>query len=396
MNRKIIHIDMDAFYASVEIRDNPELMGKPVIIGALPGTRGVVSTCNYEARKYGVRSAMSVNEAYRLCPTGIFLKTHMSKYVTESEKIHNIMSKYTDIIEYVSLDEGYMDVSASEKFFGSAENIGKDLKVRVYEETGLTCSVGVGYSMTSAKTASEERKPNGFFVIPNREAFVELIKDRPIGSLYGIGKKTAQQLIVKGYEHISDIQKCNPADLDFLGKLGREIYFHANGYCERKVLPNEEQKSVGREYTFQTDLITKEEIEEIIHFISRQVSNILKNKGLRGKTVTLKIKYSNMKSITRSRTVEYTDSARTIYGTGAELLKFIELNYPVRLVGVSVSNMENDESEKQISFDDLLANEENVNNKIDDVMFKINKTMGTGSIKTGKEILVEKNFKDKR
>ncbi len=395
MNRKIIHIDMDAFYASVEIRDNPELSGKPVIIGALPGTRGVVSTCNYEARKYGVHSAMSVSEAYRLCPKGIFLNTHMSKYVRESEKIHKIMESYTDMIEYVSLDEGYMDVTASEKFFGSAEEIGKELKRRVFEETGLTCSVGIGYSMTSAKTASEEKKPDGFFVIPTREAFVELIKDRPIRALYGVGEKTAKQLANKGYEVVSDLYGLSPSALDFLGKTGKEIYLHAQGYCNREVTPNEEQKSVGREYTFQSDLTKREEIEEIIHFISRQVSNILKNKEIKGKTVTIKIKYSNMKSITRSRTISYTDSARTIYETGVKLLGFVELNHPVRLVGVTVSNMEGEQGEKQLSFEDFVSEDTEINDKIDDVIFDINKTMGRGSIKTGKEMLFEKNFRNK-
>lgn len=397
MERTIIHLDMDAFYASVEMRDNPKLLGKPVIIGALPGTRGVVSTCSYEARKFGVHSAMSITEAYRRCPQGIYLKPNGYKYAAESEKIHKIMASYTDVIEYISLDEGYMDVTASIKLFGSAENIGRELKRRILEETGLTCSVGIGYSMTAAKTASEEKKPDGFFVIPNREFFVNLIKDRKIGVLYGVGKKTAQRLYERGIVTVSDVISLKPESLDFLGIAGREIYLHANGIDEREVTPNEEAKSVGREYTFQTDLTDREEINDILHFISRQVSDQLKSKGLEGKTVTLKIKFSDMKQITRSKTGEYTNSGRKICSAATELLSKTELLKSVRLVGVSVSNMSGEEEDGQMSFEDFLGNkEESKEDKLDHMIYKINKDMGRGSIKTGKEMLAEQNFKNRR
>lgn len=189
MNRKIIHLDMDAFYASIEERDNPELRGKPVIVGSKPDERGVVSTCNYEARKYGVRSAMSSSEAYRRCPHGVFVHPHFKKYHEASEMVHRIMEKYTDCIEFLSLDEGYMDVTGSEKFFGKAEDIARSIQKQVYETVKVTCSVGVGYNMLTAKLASEEKKPRGFFVIHNQSEFMELMKDRPVGILYGVGKK---------------------------------------------------------------------------------------------------------------------------------------------------------------------------------------------------------------
>ena len=159
MDKTIIHVDMDAFYAAVEVRDNPELSGKPLIIGALPGERGVVSTCSYEARKFGVRSAMPISEAHRLCLDGIYLRPNFHKYEQASEQVHEIWSDYTDLVEYISLDEGFLDVTCSMKVFGGAAKIGHEIKRRVNEQTGLTCSVGIGYSLMSAKLASEEKKP---------------------------------------------------------------------------------------------------------------------------------------------------------------------------------------------------------------------------------------------
>lgn len=396
MDKVIIHIDMDAFYAAVEVRDNPELSGKPVIIGAMPGTRGVVSTCSYEARKLGVRSAMSISEAYRRCPNGIYLTPNMGKYAAESEKIHRIMATYTDIIEYVSLDEGYMDVTNSVKLFGSAENIAMGLKNRIKEQTGLSCSVGIGYSMLAAKLASEEKKPDGFFIIPDPDFFVNLIIDRNIGVIHGVGKKTVMRLGEKGFVTVRDLLSAKPDSLDFLGNTGREILMHARGIDNRSVTPNESAKSVGREYTFQHDLTEREEIDEILHYISRQVSYQLKSKELRGKTVTLKIKFSDMKLITRSKTEDYTNSARKIRAAATEMLGGIELLKAVRLVGISVSNMEGEEVNTQLSFDDFLDKPQSSrDDKIEDMIFKINKTVGKGTIKTGREMLAEQNFKDR-
>lgn len=397
MDKKIIHLDMDAFFAAVEIRDNPALLGKPVIIGALPKTRGVVSTCNYEARKYGIHSAMSIAEAYSRCPNGVYLKPNGYKYALESEKIHRIMAGYTDIIEYVSLDEGYMDVTSSEKLFGGAEQIARELKRRIFEETGLSCSVGIGYSCFAAKTASEEKKPDGFFVISNREFFVNLIKDRKIEVLHGIGKKTATRLYERGLRTVSDLQRLDFNALDFLGVAGREIIKHAKGIDEREVTPNEEAKSVGREYTFQTDIKNREEIEEILHFISRQVSDRLKSKDLEGKTVTLKLKFSDMKQISRSHTGTFTNSASEIRDAANELLREVEILKPVRLVGISVSNMKDETKARQLSFDDFLDKPKARKGALlDDMIFKINENIGRGMLKTGKEMLAERNFKKLR
>ena len=194
MDKTIIHVDMDAFYAAVEARDNPELRGKPLIIGALPQERGVVSTCSYEARKFGVRSAMSIKEAYRSCPHGIYMHPNPRKYKEVSDQIHKIWDSYTDQVEHISLDEGFLDVTGSAALFGGAKSVGLAIKERTKAETGLTCSVGIGYSMMAAKLASEEKKPDGFFEIPSPEALKTLILDRGVRIIYGVGPKTAEAL----------------------------------------------------------------------------------------------------------------------------------------------------------------------------------------------------------
>ena len=205
MDRTIIHVNMDAFYAAVEVRDDPELRGKPLIIGALPHERGVVSTCSYEVRKYGVRSAMSIKEAYRLCPGGIYIHPNMGKYIEASGRIHDIWLTYTDIIEYISLDEGFLDVTGSAARFGGAREVGLLIKERTAAETRLTCSVGVGYSKTSAKLASEEKKHDGYFEIPSPEALKTLIMDRNVSAIYGVGPKTAESLQGVGIATVREI-----------------------------------------------------------------------------------------------------------------------------------------------------------------------------------------------
>ena len=244
MNRTIIHLDMDAFFAASEVRDNPELKGKPLIIGALPSERGVVSTCSYEARKFGVHSAMNIKEAYRRCPHGIYMHGDMRKYACVSEEVHNIMLRYTDCIEFVALDEGYMDVTASLRIFGSGEKVGRQLKKEVFEKVGVTCSVGVSYCMMGAKLASEEDKPDGFFVIPDRESLVKLIHKRPVGVISGIGLKTAEKLKSMGIVTVEDLLNTSSRQLDSLGVLGREMLKMASGNDDRQVVADNTAKSI--------------------------------------------------------------------------------------------------------------------------------------------------------
>jgi len=213
----IIHVDMDAFYAAVEVRDNPDLRGKPLIVGALPHERGVVSTCSYEARKYGVRSAMPISEAYRLCPDGIYMRPNFHKYEEASEQVHEIWNDYTDVVEYISLDEGFLDVTGSLGIFGGAEKIGHEIKCRVKSRTGLTCSIGIGYSLMSAKLASEEKKPDGYFEILTPEALINLIADRSVRIIYGVGPRTASELRQIGVHTVRDIYNRRQEVINRLG-----------------------------------------------------------------------------------------------------------------------------------------------------------------------------------
>ena len=382
---------MDAFYAAIEERDNPELRGKPVIVGAPPGTRGVVSTCNYIAREYGVRSAMSSAEAYRRCPHAVFVKSNFSKFIYESKQVHAIMSDYTDKIEFVSLDEGYMDVTGSELLFGSAENIAKELQRRVFETVGTTCSVGGGYSMMSAKCASEEKKPRGFYVINSAEEFTSLTKDRPIGELYGVGAKTAEKLCAMGIKTIGNLADASPDRLRSLGNMGLELKNHAMGIDKREVVPDAPPKSIGRETTFSKDTLNRELLCDTLLLLSEDVGYRLHQKGFWCKTVTVKIKYADMKSITRSRSGEYLRASDEIYKISKDILKAVELEKPVRLIGVSVSNL-TDKAYMQMSFTD----DENTDkgNALDDAVFKIKQEYGRGALKTARELATQAHLSD--
>ncbi len=391
--RKIIHVDMDAFFAAVEMRDNPELVGKPLIIGALPTERGVVSTCSYEARKYGVHSAMNIKEAYRRCPHGIFMHGNMKKYAEASKKIHEIMLNFTDKIEFVALDEGYMDVTDSIMLFGSAENIGRQLKEQIFKQVGVTCSVGISYSMMSAKIPSEEKKPDAVFVIPNEEEFVKLIYDRPVGVINGIGKKTTERLNRIGILTVGDLLNLPEENtLDMFGVMGKEMRKIASGEDNREVVPESMAKSIGREHTFQQDISDKEVLKSVLLLLAGDVGYRLKKKGMWSRTVTLKIKFSDMQGITRSKSGAAVNSVKDIFSGVSLLFDALDIIKPIRLIGVSVSNLQNTKEEKdqQISlFDEINEKEEIREQKteaLEDVVFKLHNQYGRGILKTAKEL----------
>ena len=394
MKRTIIHIDMDAFFASIEVRDNPELKGKPLIIGALPTERGVVSTCSYEARRFGVHSAMNIKEAYRRCPHGIYMHGDHRKYAEASAQIHEIMLQYTDVIEFVALDEGYRDVTHSLRLFGSAEKIGKQLKKEIFEKVGVTCSVGISYCMMAAKLASEEKKPDGFFVIPDRESLVSLIRERSVNVISGIGAKTAEKLKCMGIHTVDDLLK-NPAErLECFGVAGKEMLKLASGFDDRQVIANSAAKSIGREYTFQYNVENIRELEDALVLLSRDVSLRAKRQGMWGKTVTLKVKFSNMKSITRAKSGEAVNSAKVIFGRAKELLENERLAQSVRLIGVSLSNLQEspDEEFRQISLFEQLEPQNDVTKErtrnLEEAIFDLHTKYGRNILKTGKELEV--------
>ena len=353
---------MDAFYASVEMRDNPALRGKPLIIGSLPGERGVVATCSYEARKYGIHSAMNIKEAYRLCPNGIYMRPNMEKYKVISGQLHDIWNSYATELEAVAFDEAYLDVTECAKSFDGARQIGYEIKRRVREELGLSCSVGIAYSKTAAKTASEEKKPDGYFEIPTAQDFVNLIVDRDVRELYTVGQMTAEKLYASGIRTVRDIQENQETVIRLLGKQGQWITQLAFGIDERKVTAYrpEDAKSISREVTFQEDVSNYELLKDVLVLLALCVENRAKRYNLHGNGVTLKLTYSDMKSITRSRKTPDCDNAAMICQEAVNLLNNVEKR-PVRLVGVGIYNLSGEEG-RQLSLFNFLPDTENDKN----------------------------------
>jgi DNA polymerase-4/DNA polymerase IV (DinB-like DNA polymerase) len=390
MQKTIVHIDMDAFFAAVEVRDNPELRGKPLIIGSLPGERGVVSTCSYEARKFGVRSAMPISEAYRRCPDGIYMRPNGHKYEAASREIHEIWSDYTDIIEHISLDEGFLDVTRSMAFLGGASKIAHEIKRRTKEKTGLTCSVGIGYSLMSAKLASEEKKPDGYFEIMSPEALKTLIIDRSVRIIYGVGAQTEAELQKIGIYTVRDIYDSESVVLSHLGNHGRNIVGLANGIDNREVATQAKSLSFGREHTFQQDISDRDYLKDVLRLIARELSYEIRLKGQYAKTITLKVTFKGFKRITRSKTSEATNKAGVIYATAADLLDGIERK-PIRLIGITLSGFSDSETGQLSLFDDM---GDGKSEKKDSVLLELQKRYGFDAVKTGSEALAEKRLRE--
>lgn len=345
--RKIIHIDMDAFFASVEQRDNPQYKGKPLIVGGTPDKRGVVATCSYEARQFGVRSAMSSARAYQLCPQAIIVKPNFEAYREASDIIRSVFYEYTELVEPLSLDEAYLDVTACEMFNGSATLIAKDIKQKIFERTRLTASAGISYNKFLAKTASDLDKPDGLTVIkPEQgEAFVAAL---PVGKFHGIGKATEARMKSLGIHTGADLKRHSLQQLiQYFGKAGDYYYQISRGIDERDVINHYERKSLGSETTFEKDLDNVEEMLGFLSVLAIEVASALTQKELRGHTLTLKVKYDNFEQITRSKTViRPFIKVNDILPVIAELLTKTEVEYrKVRLLGITVSNFnESDDS----------------------------------------------------
>ncbi len=347
MPQIIIHVDMDAFYASVEMRDDPTLRGKPLIIGSLPSERGVVATCSYEARPFGVHSGMNIKDAYRLCPGGIYMHPNFEKYRAVSRQLHAIWDTYASASETIALDEAYLDVTEQAVDWEGARRIARLIKERTLEELKLTCSVGLAYSKTAAKTASEEKKPDGYFEILSPEEYVRLIQDRDVKVLYTVGGSTAEKLYGIGIHTVRDVQQRQEDVIRLLGKQGRWITQVALGIDERRVEPYrpEDAKSIGRELTFQKDVDNYELLRDVLFLLALNVENRAKRVGLRGRGVTLKLTYANMKSITRSRSPAACGGAVSIWREAASLLDKVEKR-PVRLIGISLYNLTDTEEQQ--------------------------------------------------
>ncbi|OLS03684.1 DNA polymerase IV [Tissierella creatinophila] len=334
----ILHIDMDAFYASVEERDNQSLKGKPVIVGG-SSNHGIVTTANYEARKYGVHSAMPIFMAKQMCPKGIFVPTRIKRYRDVSEEVFSILNRFTNVLEQVSIDEAYLDIS---NISGEKIETCFQMKREVFENTGLTLSMGLSFNKFLAKLASDWNKPNGMKIIMP-SMVPEILLPLPIEKIHGIGKKTTKKLNDIGIYKVQDLIELSEEFLiELLGKHGTEIYYRIRGIDNRNLETERERKSLGTETTLEIATREKNILKEYLYEFSLEIEAELKIKRIQGRTITLKIKDEVFKSKTRSRTLDYNiNSANDIYTLSSMLLDELNLDKKIRLIGISISNFSN-------------------------------------------------------
>lgn len=346
-NRKIIHIDMDAFYASVEQMDNPDLKGKPVAVGGNE-TRGVVSAASYEARKYGVRSALSGVLAKKYCPELIFVKPRFERYNEISKKIRKIFYEYTDLVEPLSLDEAYLDVTQNKKGNPSATLIAQEIRFRIWNEIGLTASAGISINKFIAKVASDYNKPNGQKTVGPDEVLF-FLEELPIRKFYGVGKVTTEKMYQLGIFTGLDLKNKSEEFLEkHFGKSGKFYYHVVRGIHNSEVKSDRITKSVAAEHTFNENLSSEIFMEEKLQTIAQQLEKRIKKHDIAGKTVTLKIKYSDFTQQTRSKTLPYFISDKALlFETAKELLYQERMKNSVRLLGISLNNL-NTEIKKTI------------------------------------------------
>jgi DNA polymerase-4 len=382
LERRIIHVDMDAFYASVEQLDDQSLRGKPVIVGG-SSHRGVVSAASYEARAFGIHSAMPMAQARRLCPNGFFLPVRMERYREISSSIREIFHRYTPLVEPLSLDEAFLDVTGSGTLFGDSEKIAGRIRKEILQTTGLTASAGVASSKLVAKIASDLNKPDGMTVVPPGTER-EFLSPLPIGRLWGAGKVTIKTLKLLGVSTIGDLRKLSRQVLESrFGRNGTRLYEVCRGIDNRPVVPDREVKSIGHEDTYETDLIHMADIKRELLHLSNRVAARMRLHGKSGRTITLKTKYSNFVQSTRSITLATaTNDHRLIYEKVVHLLPQTAAGKkPVRLLGVTLSNLQPDDAAEQMQLFAPLGNDPGQRKKINRVLDKINERFGTATIR---------------
>ena len=334
-------MDMDAFFAAVEEERHPELRGKPIVIGGSgdPTQRGVVSTASYEARKYGIHSALPLRTAYKLCPEAVFLPVDYGEYSRISQIIKNALKKISPIMEDVGIDEAFLDISEMDK---PSEEIAQDIKKRIMEETGLTCSIGIASNKLLAKIASDMQKPDGLTIIRDQD-IEKTIWPLPVRKLWGVGPKTEESLKRMGIDTIGALASMTIDKLieNFGESYGHYLYEASRGIDESPLVTHWEPKSISRETTFQTDTNHWQTIAKTIAELAREVADDLREKTYKGRTVTLKVRFSDFKTYTRSKTLnEPTDSIDEIRRAAFDCLKRIELKMKVRLIGVRITHFE--------------------------------------------------------
>lgn len=386
----IIHLDMDAFYASVEMRENPELVGLPVVVGGPSKSRGVVAAANYEARKFGVFSAMPMSQASRLCPDLRIMPVNMPLYVSISKQIHEIFNRYTPEIEPLSLDEAFLDVSGSVKLFGAAEEIARRIKQEIKDELRLVVSAGIAPNKFVAKIASDFDKPDGFVVVEEKD-IQDFLDPLPVKRIWGVGKKTEIQLNNYGISTIKDLRNQSECWLiDRFGKQGDHIYRLAHGQDKREVISDAKAKSISNENTFLEDLRDKETMLAYLSHLTEQVAARLREKDRKGRTVNIKIRFHDFTTITRSKTLlESTNQTQQIWQAVRGLFNTsittgptgISARNAVRLLGVGVSGFT-----KETVLQGDLFSEESKHDDLDEVADEINQRFGKLKIHRGRNI----------
>ncbi len=382
MSRRILHLDMDAFFAAVEQLDFPQYRGKPVIVGADPkggAGRGVVATASYEARKYGVHSALPISLAYQRCPHAVYLRGRYERYSEISRQLIATLNEFTPVIEKISIDEAFLDITKSLALFGSAEKIGYQIKKRIYDDLGLVASIGIAPNKFLAKVASDLEKPDGFVVVKEGEE-KEFLKSLPISRLWGVGQKTEAALKQMDIETIGQIAHMPEQDLSRrFGKWGSALWRLANGIDTRSVKPWETQKSISQETTFDEDTGDEEAIHKTLLGLAESLSRLMRKSKLKGRTVTLKIRLEDFSTFTRSKTLsDFVDSTQILKGVAIGLYKkFNKKNMKVRLLGIGVSQL-NSVSGEQLG---LFEQEAPLDAKMTKLLDSLQDKYGEGAVK---------------
>ena len=384
LTRTILHVDMDAFFAAIEVLYDSSLKGKPVIVGGL-SRRGVVSTASYEARRFGIHSAMPIFKARKKCPKGVFLAVKMERYKEVSRKIMGLLKDFSPLVEQVSIDEAYLDITGTENLFGCPEEIARRIKERIGKETGLTCSIGIAPNKFMAKVASDMHKPDGLTIIlaTEMDQFLSIL---PVEKIPGVGKRAVEDLRRYGVKTVGDLKRFTREQLlTNFGKSGLRLYHIAKGRGDSEVVPKRETKSISSEETLQQNTKDLTYLKDLIASHADTVGTRLRAEGLKGRTITLKIKLEDFSEISRSRTVHHaTYITKIISDCAIAQLTEYPLKKKVRLIGVAVSNLDVGKEESQMP---LFANAGNTdkNQKVDEAMDEIRGKFGGKLIRKGKD-----------
>jgi DNA polymerase IV len=389
VDRSILHVDMDAFYASVEQIDNPAFQGKPVIVGADPkggSGRGVVAACSYEARRFGVRSALPISHAWKLCPQAVYVRPRMARYMEVSREVMGVFRQFTDLVEPLSIDEAFLDVTGSVALHGSADSIAREIKRRIRLDTRLTASVGVAPNKFLAKIASDLQKPDGLVIVAEKH-IAEFLQPLPISRLWGVGPKTEQRLFGLGFKIIGDVAAATRETLIAnLGNLGEHLHRLAHGQDDRPVIPNWQAKSISNETTFEVDTADRDLIVRTIHQLADEVGRRLRADNARARRVTLKLRYADFRTHTKQTSLERpTQSNGEIAALALALFNQFPLDRKIRLIGVGTADLLHEASDPAQL--DLFAVAPQRDELLDHTLDEIRQKFGSDALKRGSQLL---------